>query len=50
MITFDYAGDDSQVITFDSSMSWMITTYSALAVSDTYLYVRNVEDNLVNDK
>jgi len=44
LITFDYSGDDYQEISFDSTMDWMINTYSALAVSDAYLYVRNVNN------
>ena len=41
LITFDYTAKKSQLVTFDSSLNWMIDTASALSVSDSYLYVRN---------
>lgn len=44
MIIFNYSGNSSQEITFDTTMNWMTTTSSSLAVSDTYLYTWNVAD------
>jgi len=44
LITFDYISKTSQEITFGASTNWMIQTKSALSVSDSYLYVRNIDE------
>lgn len=40
LMTFDYSAKTTQAIELD--MDWMISTNSALSVSDYYIYVRNV--------